>query len=258
MNKVNGKRYIGSTINFRKRKNTHLSNLRTKTHHSPKLQNAWNKYGEEAFEFLILEEVKDGVNLLEREQWWITETPSQYNVCLIAGNCSGRTVSDITKAKIAYYNIHNRKFSKETKKKISESKKGIKRDSAKWKNKKPAKKCYEYNENGIFVKEWLSIKDASVFYNLKLSTLWNSIQKNKYIKKYKIKFTLNKTQNVQPYFNLKHKVIHQFDLNMNFVKEWKSIDDAIKFHNCKSNSTITNCLTGRAKTAIGYIWKYKN
>ena len=55
INKVNNKRYIGQTINFQNRKITHLRNLRTNKHHSSKLQRAWNKYGENNFEFYVKE-----------------------------------------------------------------------------------------------------------------------------------------------------------------------------------------------------------
>lgn len=54
-NKVNNKVYIGITINFRLRKNSHLHMLRKNIHHSPGLQNAFNLYGEEAFYFEFIE-----------------------------------------------------------------------------------------------------------------------------------------------------------------------------------------------------------
>lgn len=53
INSTNDKRYIGQTINFQNRKTTHLRDLRKGTHHSAKLQNAWNKYGEENFIFEV-------------------------------------------------------------------------------------------------------------------------------------------------------------------------------------------------------------
>lgn len=53
-NRVNGHAYIGSTKGYKARWHTHRSTLRRKTHHSFVLQRAWNKYGEEAFEFKIL------------------------------------------------------------------------------------------------------------------------------------------------------------------------------------------------------------
>lgn len=52
-NKVNGKIYIGSSNNIQKRARKHLQLLR-KGNHSQHLQNAWNLYGENNFEILVL------------------------------------------------------------------------------------------------------------------------------------------------------------------------------------------------------------
>lgn len=47
-----GKQYVGSTRRgFSHRFQLHLCHLRRNRHHSPYLQNAWNKYGESAFVF---------------------------------------------------------------------------------------------------------------------------------------------------------------------------------------------------------------
>ena len=54
-NTINGKCYIGQTVDYERRKKTHISNLRRNTHENPKLQNAWIKYGEPAFEFTVWE-----------------------------------------------------------------------------------------------------------------------------------------------------------------------------------------------------------
>jgi len=54
-NRVNGKKYIGSTVCAPTlRRNTHLSRLRRGTHHSYKLQSGWNAFGEHNFEFRVL------------------------------------------------------------------------------------------------------------------------------------------------------------------------------------------------------------
>lgn len=50
-NTLNGKCYIGSSINFKARKMQHFGKLKKGLHHSTKLQNAWNKYGDKAFIF---------------------------------------------------------------------------------------------------------------------------------------------------------------------------------------------------------------
>src|SRR6185295_18629845 len=51
----------------------HRRRLRQKTHHNIHLQQAWNKYGEEKFEFSVLELVEVST-LLQVEQTWIDKT----------------------------------------------------------------------------------------------------------------------------------------------------------------------------------------
>jgi group I intron endonuclease len=52
---ANGKLYIGSTADLANRWGTHRHYLAKGTHHSVKLQRAWNKYGADAFVFEVLE-----------------------------------------------------------------------------------------------------------------------------------------------------------------------------------------------------------
>ena len=70
-NLVNGKVYVGSAVNLQHRRREHRSDLRNGTHHSIKLQRAYNKYGESSFAFEILEYVEDRNQLIEREQYYI-------------------------------------------------------------------------------------------------------------------------------------------------------------------------------------------
>lgn len=49
------------------------------------------------------------------------------------------------------------------------------------------------------------------------------------------------------------KPILQYDLNGNFVQEWPAVTE-VPF---AKQSTLSMCLTGKNKTAYGYIWKYK-
>ena len=51
----------------------------------------------------------------------------------------------------------------------------------------------------------------------------------------------------------KNKPILQYDLDGNFIREWPSATDVGK----EVKKGINNCLKGRAKTAYGFIWKYK-
>lgn len=70
VNTFNSKIYIGSTIQINRRKTEHWYLLKHNRHPNRHLQNAWNKYGEKAFEFRIVELCIDDV-LIQREQSWI-------------------------------------------------------------------------------------------------------------------------------------------------------------------------------------------
>ena len=72
LNKTNDKLYIGSTAeSFRRRFNLHKHQLRNNKHKNSHLQHAWNKYGEDNFEFLIIEICDYKEIVLEREQYYI-------------------------------------------------------------------------------------------------------------------------------------------------------------------------------------------
>lgn len=66
INIKNSKRYVGSSSNIRRRLWCHRAYLRHNNHENPYLQNAWNKYKEEGFDFYILEACEIE-KLLERE-----------------------------------------------------------------------------------------------------------------------------------------------------------------------------------------------
>lgn len=99
-NKIDGKKYIGSTtMTFTKRLEHHLCLLRRGTHKNRHLQNAWNKYGEENFECNIIE-VVDECCTLEAEQKYLDECEDCYNINPIASgtpNLSREVVEKRTK-----------------------------------------------------------------------------------------------------------------------------------------------------------------
>ena len=51
----------------------------------------------------------------------------------------------------------------------------------------------------------------------------------------------------------------QYDLKENFIKEWPNIKEAEMFYHPKNTpkNNISNCCSGRQKTAYRYIWKYR-
>ena len=74
LNRKNGKFYIGSSVDIEKRFNSHRKKLIAGTHNNKHLQNAWNKYGEDSFEFFVLEEVPNINELRNRETYYLQST----------------------------------------------------------------------------------------------------------------------------------------------------------------------------------------
>lgn len=77
----NGKTYVGSSTNIRRRWNHHRGALRRGVHANTYLQASWRKYGEAAFEFVVVEALeRDRTLLLERETFWVGALQAEYNL----------------------------------------------------------------------------------------------------------------------------------------------------------------------------------
>lgn len=83
-NIVNGKIYIGSTKNFKKRKARHLRDLKKSEHHCIYLQRAFNIDGLDNFVFEILEECLEE-ELFLKEDFWTKKLIPEYNIGAICG-----------------------------------------------------------------------------------------------------------------------------------------------------------------------------
>jgi group I intron endonuclease len=126
-NLINHKVYIGSALNFRCRRNVHISKLNRKQHPNVHLQSAWNKYGVERFVFWIIETVLDKSKLIIREQFYLDLFQGYkyglYNKCLKAGSSLGVKHSTQYCEKLSEAH-KGHKHSDETRKKIGEENKG--------------------------------------------------------------------------------------------------------------------------------------
>jgi group I intron endonuclease len=74
--------YVGSAKCFRTRWRAHRSLLRSNRHPNPKLQKAWNRHGEGAFTFEVLEIIDDPSQLAERERVWVDRLRPDLNLYL--------------------------------------------------------------------------------------------------------------------------------------------------------------------------------
>jgi group I intron endonuclease len=73
INVVNNKFYVGSAEDFTRRKRVHWWMLRRGTHANKHLQASWLKYGEQAFTFVIVEELLPDADVLAAENVWLKE-----------------------------------------------------------------------------------------------------------------------------------------------------------------------------------------
>lgn len=120
-----GKYYIGSAINIVNRFVRHRADLRANRHHCIYLQRLWNKHSENDFIFGFVEEVADKTLLIQCEQNHIDFAVASglcLNVCLVAGNCIGVKQSIETRKKRSE-SMKGIVFTEERKRKISEAKK---------------------------------------------------------------------------------------------------------------------------------------
>jgi len=78
-NTTNRKMYVGSTINLKKRWYNHKRELNKNIHKNQYLQNSWNKHGEDSFVFMVVENIKQGDDILKREAYWINKFDSFNN-----------------------------------------------------------------------------------------------------------------------------------------------------------------------------------
>lgn len=131
-NTVNGKVYIGSSVSLEKRVKEHKRKLTNSIHENDRLQKAFNKYGESAFVFEVIERVADRPKILEREQYWIDAHQSAdrnigYNIYPIAGSPSGSKPSAAARERMSAAGRKRAPASTATRQLISEALKGKKK-----------------------------------------------------------------------------------------------------------------------------------
>lgn len=135
INVVNNKFYVGSAVNFSRRKARHFSELRHNKHNNRWLQASWNKHGEQAFIFAIVEEVQDKALLLEVENRWLKEHVGKdycYNIGVdatapmlgMSGEASPTWGRKRTEEELLAQNWTGKKHSEQSKQKIKGALKG--------------------------------------------------------------------------------------------------------------------------------------
>lgn len=137
-NMLTGDFYIGSAQSFARREWQHRYALKRNEHKNPHMQASWNKYGEEAFVFEVLEEVPDGEDILSVENKYLHAHVGQHNCFNVNRDAFaprlGQVMSEETKAKLSQnrkgkhsgenHYRYGQEVSAEVRAKISETQKG--------------------------------------------------------------------------------------------------------------------------------------
>lgn len=87
-NTITGDSYVGQSLDILRRLKEHYKTLNSLvySHHSPRLQEDWDKYGEDSFRAEVLEVCPES-KLEEREKYWIqfygADSENGYNVRVV-------------------------------------------------------------------------------------------------------------------------------------------------------------------------------
>lgn len=127
--------YVGSAVKPKRRKWEHWAALKKGTHHCAALQAAWDVFGEDAFEFVVIEEVADDVVLLVEDTHLLQHAGRDhcYNTALSTQEPASSTPSVRAKIRASMQRLYvdkenhprfGKPHSEETKAKLSASRKG--------------------------------------------------------------------------------------------------------------------------------------
>ena len=151
-------RYIGSSPRrLSVRWSEHKCKLRKGTHGNPILQEAWNKYGENAFVFVVLENTSKE-DIRTREQYWMEKFRSDeialYNRCPSAFDNTGLVMSEESiKVRARKQSEIRQGWSDERKREYSEKMKAMMTDERKKLHSELTKKAWRENKEKMMGKK---------------------------------------------------------------------------------------------------------
>lgn len=215
--------YIGSAVSFDDRRWVHLCDLRKGKHHSHILQNSFNKHGEEAFEFSVIEEVEDKQMLIQREQHYMDTLKPRYNISKTAGSPLGT--------------IHTA----QSRLNMSLAQKG----------------------RSLVDKGHTEQCKCCICFRLKKEESPNYIQRERRACSCRCGDTFVCMVNSSKRYVSGHnrnlppcKPVVQYTNDLVFVKEWESVKEAASALKV-NEGRISSCCKEKIKSVGGFIWKYK-
>lgn len=242
-NLIDHKKYIGQSVNLKKRISKHLYELKNGVHFNDHLQQAWYKYGENNFNISIICYCKKD-ELDEKEIYYIDlykTTDKKYGYNKDSGGNKNKTRTEESCNKMReYWKQHG----------------GI-NDGLLQATKRAKKPVIQFNKKGEIIAEYDSIIEASeatgiAFGNISAVCLGDNKTSFGYVWRFKGD-DFNKFK-IENNIKTKKKVV-QYTMDRKYVNEYPSISDAWRETGIDYRNISAVC-NGNRKSANGYIWKF--
>ena len=238
VNTTNQKKYVGSSKNIYQRLQKHRAYLRKNVHENCKLQNSWNKHGEDSFQYYVLEFCSEE-QLIQREQFYIDTIKPWYNITL---------------------EVQRLKMSNESRVKMSKSRKeGFEKGTVVLYQERP---IHQYSLNGQYIQSFKSIKEAAEKTQVTRSSI-NRFLEGKYRKGGNFLWSLTKEESLPAYIKAVkdnsyfNKPIEVTDLETGITTRYPSTIDFGKAIN-KKHVTINYYVTNQRPYLKRYMIKQVN
>lgn len=252
-NLANGKFYLGSSNNLKKRRREHLWALRENRHDNPYLQNAFNKHGESNFAFEVIEQVLNEDGLRPTEQKYINELNAcnreiGYNINKYASGGGlmgednpnfGKKMSEEQKQKIRK-TMTGRKYSLERRRNMSQNRKGKCVGENNWNFGRKKTEAEKQRQSEIMRGRYIG--EDNPFYRRKHSEI---------TKKKMRKAKIGKTGKLCP----NSIAIVQLTKDGEFIEKHDAMQEAQRKTKVWA-SNIQKCCIGELKTSGGFKWMY--
>lgn len=235
INIVNQKRYVGSSKNLQQRLLKHRSLLRKNKHENSKLQNSWNKYNEQMFEYYILEYCEEEL-LTQREQYYIDTLVPELNITVLVERNILSKESRLKQANTRRERISNRDI------------------------KLACKEIHQYNLQGDYLRTYSSLKEACEVNNISASSICRYIR-GEYKKGSNYLWSYTKERSLLPYTkplkngskNMKKVVVKDTQTNEEIT--FNSLNECASYFNT-IYVTISNCIRKQILYKKRYMINY--
>jgi len=237
INLKNNKIYIGLSTRLNVRKKSHFNALKRGNHINKYLQSAFNKYGEDAFSFIVLEYLEsDKEKLKEREIYWIHYYLSNNRLFGYNMTCGGDGV---------------RELDEDAKNRISIG--------------RTRRRVVQLDKNGKYIATYRNAKEASVHNGIPFDKNIFLCCQHRYgcqtcygyiwmFEEDYLKTGCDASKYVRGCFK---KPIEQYDLNGNFIASYESARDAERKTGI-GYKMISRVCNGERPYTHGFVFKFLN